>query len=130
MSNTRIGIPFLACALVALLAFAGLYAPTAFAQESSDGCPLEATISSMQTCVEHSARLGLIDNQGVAGSLLAKLAAAQAAQDRGRNPVAVHLLQAFIHEVEAQAGKHIDADQVEHMIGHVQDVIQALEESQ
>ncbi len=59
-------------------------------------------------------------------SLLAKLDAAQAAEDRGQTGTAINLLGAFIHEVQAQAGKHIEATHAEHMVMHAQMVIQAL----
>jgi len=62
----------------------------------------------------------------VANSLLAKLDAAQAAVDRGQTSVAINKLQAFINEVQAQAGKHIDSMHAQHMVMHAQLVIQAL----
>jgi hypothetical protein len=40
--------------------------------------------------------------------------------------VAINDLQAFIHEVQTQAGKHIDALHAQHMVIHAQLVIQAL----
>ena len=77
-------------------------------------------------CVEQCASQGLITSQGVANSLLAKLNAAQATQDQGRSSVAISDLQACIHEVQAQAGKHIDAKHAQDMLMHAQSVIQAL----
>jgi len=90
-------------------------------------CPHHAlTISSLRMCVVHASDMGHITNQGVMKSLLVKLDAAQAAQDRNQNAVTVAKLEAFIHEVEAQAGKHIDASHAEHMIMHAGEVIDAL----
>jgi hypothetical protein len=84
------------------------------------------TIASLRQCVEHAYAMGDITNGGVAGSLLAKLAAAQAAADRQQNAVAVHLLGAFVSEVLAQAGVHIDPMHAEHMVMHAAMVIQTL----
>ena len=91
-----------------------------------DECPHEATIQSLRTCVQHAAEHGHIDNQGVTRSLLAKLNAAQAAQGRGQTEVAVKVLEAFAHEVAAQAGKHILQEHAEHLLLHAQVVIEAL----
>lgn len=87
----------------------------------------EPTIASLTMCVHHAASEGLIDNSGVATSLFATLDAAQAALNRGQTSVAVNLLQAFINEVQAQSGHHIDAMHAQHMIEHARMVIQALQ---
>ena len=100
--------------------------PPAQAQ-ANDNCPLKATVHSLQVCVQHAAEQGLINNQGVANSLLRKLEAAQQSIDRNQPTVAISQLQVFIREVKAQAGKHIDQVHAEHMIAHAQVVIQALE---
>jgi len=80
----------------------------------------------LEACVQHAADQGFIDNQGVTNSLFAKLGAAQAAFDRGQTGTAINLLNAFINEVQAQAGKHIDQMHAEHMVMHAQMVIRAL----
>lgn len=85
-----------------------------------------ATIAALSTCVTHAAEMGVITNQGIATSLQAKLASAQAALDRGQTTTAVRLLHAFIHEVQGQSGKHIEAEHATHMIEHAQMVIEAL----
>lgn len=117
-----------AVALFALVAFVGfnLLSPGIARAQTTDECALTPTIASLTTCVEHAASQGIITSQGVANSLLAKLDAAQAALDRGLTSVAINNLQAFIHEVQAQAGKHIEAMHAEHMVMHAQLVIQAL----
>ena len=118
-----------AVALVALFAFGGfslLTAGTARAQ-ATDECGPATTIDSLVTCVQHCREQRFIDNQGVANSLLAKLHAAQAAEDRGQIATAVNNLSAFIHEVQAQAGKHIAQPHADHMVMHAQMVIAALE---
>src|SRR5712691_67959 len=111
-----------AVALFALVAFLGfnLLTPGTARAQTTDDCALTPTIASLTTCVEHAASQGLITSQGVANSLLAKLNAAQAGLDRGQTSVAINDLQAFIHEVQAQAGKHIDAMRAQHMVMHAQ----------
>jgi hypothetical protein len=52
---------------------------------------------------------GLIKNGGMANSLLAKLSSAEQARARGNCSPAAHEYDAFIHELQAQAGKGIDA---------------------
>lgn len=100
--------------------------PTAFAQ-SEHMCEDHApTIESLHHCVMHAAAMDHITNPGIAQSLLQKLDAALAARDRGATTAAVNLLQAFIREVQAQSGKHIDADHAAHMIMHANEVIAAL----
>jgi len=113
--------------LIALtLLVLGLIAPIPARAQAMDECPHEATIQSLRTCVQHAAEHGHINNQGVTRSLLAKLKAAQAAQDRGQSEVAVNLLEAFVREVRAQANKHILQEHAEHLLMHAQAVIQAL----
>jgi len=104
----------------------GLLAPGTARAQTSDDCVHASTISSLRTCVQHAADQGFIDNQGVTNSLLAKLDAAQAAQNRGQTSEAINQLDAFIHEVQAQAGKHIDPMHAQHLVMHAQMVIQAL----
>jgi hypothetical protein len=117
-----------AVVLFALVAFVGfnLLTPGTARAQTTDDCALTPTIASLKTCVEHCAIKGIIDNQGVTNSLLAELDAAQAARDRGQTSVAINDLQAFILEVQAQAGKHIDPMHAQHMVMHAQLVIQAL----
>jgi len=119
---------FVALALVLFVALVGvslLALGTARAQ-TSDECVHAPTISSLRTCVQLAADAGFIDNQGVINSLLAKLDAAQAAFDRSQTETAINLLNAFIHGVQAQAGKHIEQMHAEHLVMHAQIVIQAL----
>lgn len=117
-----------AVAFVALVAFGGfnLLTPGTARAQTTDECVHAPTIASLEACVEHAADQGFINNQGVTNSLLAKLDAAQAAQARGQTGVAINLLNAFIHEVQAQAGKHIDQMHAQHMVMHAQMVITAL----
>ena len=104
----------------------GLVAPAPARAQPMDDCPPTPTIQSLRTCVQHAADQGHIDNQGIAQSLIAKLDAAQAALDRGQTAVAVNTLEAFVRELDAQAGKHIVAEHAAHLRMHAQDVIAAL----
>jgi hypothetical protein len=62
-----------------------------------------ATFQSTLADINNSLQFGLIDNKGIANSLSQKL---QAAEDV-TNPARGNILDAFEHEVNAQAGKHI-----------------------
>ena len=94
--------------------------------QAMDVCPHDATVQSLQACVQHARSQGFIDNGGIARSLLAKLDATQAALARGQLPVAINALEAVVHELDAQAGKHILAEHATHLRMHAQMVIQAL----
>jgi len=96
--------------------------------QAQDVCPgnMAPTIAALQDCVTHALSIGHIDNAGIANSLLSILDGAERAQDRNQTAVAVALLNAFIHEVEAQAGKHIDDAHAHHMVEHAGEVIAAL----
>jgi hypothetical protein len=115
---------FLAFSIFALgvLSISG---PTAQAQQMCPG-GMMPTIASLEDCVTHCLNMGHIDNAGIANSLLAKLNAAQAAEDRGQTSVAISILEAFINEVTAEAGKHIDTMHADHMVMHAEAVIAAL----
>jgi hypothetical protein len=84
------------------------------------------TIESLHHCVMHAYDANYITGKGVANSLMAKLDAAQAALDRGQTGAAVNLLHAFVNGVNAQSGKHIDAEHAGHQVTHAQHVIVAL----
>lgn len=75
----------------------------------------------------YAASQGIISSKGVAHSLLAKLDATEEAVRDDHPSQAIQLLRAFIHEVEAQSGKHIDLIHAKHLVLHAQLVIQALE---
>jgi hypothetical protein len=113
-------------ALIALVATAWFgVAPTPARAEAP--CPHpEPTLQALQDCVRHAAATGAIGSAGVAVSLLAQLDAAQAAVARGQPAVAAELLGAFIREVEALAGRLIEADHAAHMVAHARAVLAAL----
>lgn len=106
-----------------VIAVSLLSVTSALAADEHDCMHLDHSVQSLRMCVSHAADMGHIDNRGVANSLLAKLDSAQAALTRGQSDVAVAKLQAFVHEVEAQLGKHIDATHGSHMIMHAEMVI-------
>ena len=108
---------------LALILF-GLAAPTP--ARAQPDCVTAFTIESLGMCVQHAANEGHIDNQGIAHSLIAKLDAAQAASNREQNATAVNILQAFIRELGAQAGQHVDVVHAAHLQDHAQRVIQKL----
>jgi hypothetical protein len=85
-----------------------------------------ATIESLADHVEHAAMMGHISNAGVANSLLAKLSAAQAALDRGQTVVAVNNLNAFVNQLEAQAGNQVLEPHASCLIHHAHQVHMAL----
>lgn len=91
-------------------------------------CPsmMAPTLEALNECIQHAITSGIIDNGGVATSLLGKIAAAEAAAARGDLAATVGILQSLINEVQAQAGVHIEADHAEHMIQHAEAVIDAL----
>jgi len=99
----------------------------AFAMDNGECNHDLATIESLHHCVTHAAEMGHITNHGVANALLSKLNAAQAALDRGQPAVAITILRAFIHTVEAQSGVSIVDPHGEHLIMHAQMVIDALQ---
>ena len=66
-----------------------------------------ATIQSTSFDITNSLKLGLINDQGVAKSLLQKLEAATTAESLGQNQTKVNILNAFKNELNAQSGKHI-----------------------
>jgi hypothetical protein len=66
------------------------------------------TVVSLIEAIGVSRRLGAIDNDGVARSLTQKLRAVESAVDRGQKSVAQNGLRAFVKEVAAQSGEHIE----------------------
>ncbi|MFN0152542.1 MAG: FIMAH domain-containing protein [bacterium] len=108
------------------VAFALAVVAPAYAEEEHDCGEEMSTVMSLHHCVEHAIEMGHISNAGVGNALLAKIDAAQAAVDRQKPSVAVNKLRAFINQVEAQAGRHIEEEHAGHMIMHAEMVIDAL----
>jgi hypothetical protein len=67
----------------------------------------QANPNDLSTVVGQLLAAGCIDNAGIANALTAKLAAAQSAITAGNLKTAINILSAFIHQVQAQSGKHI-----------------------
>ena len=113
--------------LLPVLIFVAALLLTAAPAFAMDECDHSATtIESLHHCVMHAYEMGHITNAGVEQSLLAKLDAAQAALDRGQTNVAIQLLNSFIKEVNAQAGRGIDPEHAPHLVMHAENVIAAL----
>jgi hypothetical protein len=98
----------------------------AFAAEDHTCDHSGSTIESLRHCVMHAYEAGHITKKGVADSLLTQLDAAQAALDGGQTKVAIKLLNSFVSEVNAQAGKSIQSEHAGHLVEHAQNVITAL----
>lgn len=112
---------------LAFVAVTALFSLPVAAEDMS--CAMEPTVASLEQCVGHAAEMGAIDNAGLANSLLAKLNTAQWFVARGNANgawTAINVLGAFIGEVQAQAGKHIEAQHAEHMAMHAQMIMDAL----
>jgi hypothetical protein len=73
--------------------------------------------------------MGQIHNKGIYNSLLSKVNAAVAANDREQTETAINILNAFINQVSAQSGKQIDVDAALHMITHATSAINHLKNS-
>lgn len=112
--------------ILTIVAVLLLLAVPAFAAEEHTCDHSGTTIESLQHCVQHAYEMGHITNKGVAQTLLAKTSAAQAALDRGQPQVAISLLNAFISEANALAGKSIATEHAVHLVEHARNVIKAL----
>ncbi len=84
---------------------------------------VEATLQTLSGSVKHFYDLGLIDNEGIRDSLLAKLRAAEAALKRGQLKTALNNLDAFFFHVMAQRGKHITVEAADMLISDLRAVI-------
>ncbi len=81
------------------------------------------TPDSIEGNVRQFLQSGAIKNIGIAISLLAKLDVAEAARNRGRCSTAATLYHAFINELQAQSGKHVDPTAAQIMIADAQYLI-------
>ncbi len=109
-------------AFIALIGFNLLVPGTALVQtratstQTSGDCAQAPTIDSLETCVKDAADHGFITSERVVRHLLAKLDAAEEALEDDHTSQSIHLLKAFIHEVKAQSGKHIDPMHADHLV--------------
>ena len=94
-----------------------------------------ASPSGTSNVVDGLTAIGCIDNAGVSGALLAKLARAQAFIDAGDTQAAINTLNALLNQLQAQKGKHIVAsctdngqtfDPAAVLIAQVQALLQSL----
>ena len=90
---------------------------------SSVSFAIVVTPDSIKKDVTSFLAAGLIKNSGMANSLLAKLAAAADARTRGNCDTAANNYRAFIHDLQAQAGKGIDANAAAIMIADAEYLI-------
>jgi hypothetical protein len=82
------------------------------------------TVLDIANSIQAALQQGLIDNRGIANSLLSKLRAAQADLARGNRQSFVGVVNAFINEVRAQTGQHIQRDAANLFITDAQDLLQ------
>ena len=85
----------------------GTDAPDSLSHSAQAQVKVRATSSGTSTVVGELQALGCINNTGISGSLLSKLATAQAEITAGDIKSAINTLDALLHEIEAQSGNHI-----------------------
>ena len=68
---------------------------------------VRATAGGVTQVIGTDQALGCIDNSGISNALTSKLAAAQQLINAGKIQEAINTLTALLHQLEAQAGKHI-----------------------
>ena len=85
--------------------------------------PAPITPESIKADVESALASGAINNVGVADSLLAKLNAAEDARSRGLCATAANVYEAFINQVSAQSGQHVQATTAAQLIGEAKFLI-------
>ena len=120
--------------LVVLLLSVGfnLFAPSsASAKAVTDDCVQvgsATTIDSLEMCVKHAEAMGHITSKHVAHTLLVKLEKAEDAVEDGHTGTAIWWLNAFIHEVKVESGKHIVPMHAMHLVMHAETVIKVLQQ--
>ena len=83
----------------------------------------DVTTASILAELQTAAQEGLIDNSGVANSLVAKIAAINAALAAGNAQLAAATIGAFVNAVAAQSGKHIEANVANALAGDAADLL-------
>lgn len=83
--------------------------------KAADGdCPgMDDALATLDECVTYHYEAGDIERRGIYLSLLAKALVAQDATERGDADVAIHILQAFINEIDALSGVQITGSVVD-----------------
>jgi hypothetical protein len=85
---------------------------------------IHPTPGSMLRNLERAMREGHIKNGGLLNSLQSKLEAADAAAERGQCHTERNVLNAFIHEMEAQRGRGVEAGIADRLIAFARDLIE------
>jgi len=85
------------------------------------------SVTGLIDAIDEGVENGSIDNRGIARSLIAKLEACQKKIGTGQNETAVNILYAFINQVRAQRGKHIQANFADELIERANSFIKDLE---
>jgi FIMAH domain-containing protein len=67
-------------------------------------------INGLMAALGHMCGLGMVGNHGICNSLMVKLQHVKDAMDKGQCNVAENLLDAFMHELDAQNGKGVSSD--------------------
>jgi len=80
---------------------------------------LDRVTASTQTAIDN----GWIDNPGIANSLVTKLANVKTSVDQSKTVTAQKQLAAYVNEVSAQSGKHIEAGSARILAGDAQWVL-------
>ena len=84
------------------------------------------TFESIAQHIADALAVGAIDNSGIAQSLLAKLAAAAEAVDRGQPGTAIEILDAFGLEVEAQTGRRLSPETADVLLDDAASLVESL----
>ncbi len=84
-----------------------------------------ADLSSTEIDVNKCSEMGWIDNWGIENSLKQKLRAAKAAEERGQLKPMENILNAFINEVLAQRGKHINEQCADILIADAEFILES-----
>ncbi|MEM5872198.1 MAG: hypothetical protein QW051_04985 [Candidatus Aenigmatarchaeota archaeon] len=84
------------------------------------------TISELIELKHQLYELGSIDNYGIVKSLDAKLNAAKLALEHSENDTAKKILKAFINEVLAQSGKHINSEAASKLVTYGEAILTSL----
>jgi len=74
------------------------------------------TIQDLIKTIQDMLASGVITNEGIANSLIAKLTNAQAAVEQGDIQAAKNMLEAFINQLEALSGKKLSAEAAAELI--------------
>jgi hypothetical protein len=86
----------------------------------------EVTIEDLIAYINEAYKTGSVNNKGIANSLISKLETARAQLDKGKSKQAINALEAFLNELEAQRGKHVNIDAYEYLRENVMSIIEQI----